>query len=137
MTRSSLRRSLAIAAMFGAFAIALPAVAQVKQVDKEPYYDDELVITVPYIRRDRVGVGANRAEEVSVSRIVSTRDLDLRYDSHVAVLRERIRDTAALVCDEAQNELRGLPLESDRECERDAVRAAMADANDLIDYRRG
>lgn len=139
VTRSSLRRSIAIAAALGALTLAVPAAAQ--SVDKgayaDAYYEDELVITAPYIERERRGAGINRTEEVSVSRIVSARDLDLRYDSDVAVLRQRIRDTAELVCDEARYELRGSPMESDRECVRDAVRDAMADANDLIAYRRG
>lgn len=139
MTRSSLRHSIAIVAVLGAFAVAVPASAQTVKKDAygDTYYDEELVITAPYIRRDRSGVGINRTEEVSVSRVVSARDLDLRYDRDVAILRDRIRETAALVCDEAQDELRGSPAETDRQCEREAVRDAMAEVNDLIAYRRG
>jgi UrcA family protein len=139
VTRSSFRRSIAFVAVLSALAVAVPAGAQTVKKDAygDTYYEEELVITAPYVRRDRSGVGINRTEEVTVSRVVSARDLDLRYDRDVAILRERIRDTAAIVCDEAQDELRGPPSESDRQCEREAVREAMADANDLISYRRG
>lgn len=139
MTRSSFRNSIAFVAVLSALAVAVPAGAQTVKKDAygDTYYDDEVVITAPYVRRERTGPGLTGGEEVTVSRIVSTSDLDLRSDSDVHLLRERIRVTAALVCEEAQDELRGAPLESDRACIRDAMRGATAEANDLIAYRRG
>jgi UrcA family protein len=105
-----------------ASALAVSAFAAPSFAD--PYYgytEDEIVVTAPYtIYRDRDRNG----EVVRVSRVVASRDLDLRYASHADELRRRISDNARIACEQAERALRGASQTSDRECVRKAVRAA-------------
>jgi UrcA family protein len=70
-------------------------------------------------------------------RVISTKDLDLRYDGDVYELHRRIEAVAEESCDEVERASPGVPLTTERECVREAVRDAMAQADDLVYARRG
>lgn len=117
-------------------AIAVTALAAPSFAD--PYYDrvyvqDEIVVTAPYtIYRDRDRNG----EVVSVTRIVDTRDLDLRYVAHVDELKRRVNSNARLACEQADRAMRGASSTSDRECYRKAVRDAQPQVVAAVDRAR-
>ncbi|MES1156602.1 MAG: UrcA family protein [Alphaproteobacteria bacterium] len=104
---------------------AVPALAQ---------DDDQIIVPAPYhIHRDVNG----ETESVEVSRIVTADGLDLRYDSDVYQLRQRIHDAAWDACDAAGQALHGESTTSDRECVRQAIRGAEPQAEDAIARARG
>jgi UrcA family protein len=80
-------------------------------------YNDEVVVTAPYAVRRRDGT-------VTVTRVVSARDLNLYYGADVDRLHQRVVDAAYLACEEAEDALRGRSVTSDRECFRKAMRGA-------------
>ncbi|HWA01595.1 MAG TPA: UrcA family protein [Caulobacterales bacterium] len=94
-------------------------------------YEDEIVVPAPYEVHHR-----QHGNLVSVSARLSTRDLDLRDDNDVALLHQRIRDTAWDVCARALEALDGVSATTDRECVRRAVLDARPQERYLIDRAR-
>jgi UrcA family protein len=128
-TRSSkLRTSLLIAAGMLTVTIA-PSFAQ-SVVKPSPYaYEENEIVVVPYgIQRYETGRrapnGIGREEVLQMSRVVATEDLNLRYDPDVAVLNQRIEYTAREICRTLDRAAWNDSVTSDRECVRDAIRAA-------------
>ncbi|MGE0046620.1 MAG: UrcA family protein [Hyphomonadaceae bacterium] len=119
-----------------AAAIAAPGayVGSAAAQDSYVKQEDEIVVYPYGVRRERMGRGplGARMQEISVSRVVTTDGLDLRYDGDVSALRARVRDTAFEACAIAEDMLNDLTLTSDRECVRDAVRGAEADIDAAV-----
>lgn len=148
MTRKSLSRASRLALIGVGVAAGLsltPAVAKDKYVYSSANPDvvvaqssDEIVIVAPYtVRRDARRSSAGRLDEtVSVTRIVSIRDLDLRYPAGVDEMNRRIAYTAELVCDEAEAHMSASSATTDRECERRAIRDARRQARMLVERAR-
>lgn len=140
--KSSRTTLLAIAAI-GAVAIAAPALA--KDMKEQGYmgepaaYSDEITILAPRVYRERTGRTSSGIpiEELTLQRVVSTSDLDLRLNGDVDELHRRIRETAQSSCDEIERASQGAPLTTERECVREATRDAMLQADALIYARRG
>lgn len=111
--------------------IATPALAQ--------SYNDEIIVGPPTVERHTTGRSSSGIpiEEMSITRVVSARDLDLRYDADVHELHRRISVTARAMCDDLDRASSGLMITSDRECVRDAVRDAMAQVDVAIYHARG
>ena len=131
---SHLRPTLLIATAVSAVCmLAAPAMAQ-------DYYDDEIVVRAPTVEREytgrRTSIGAP-INELTLRRVISARDLDLRYDADVDELYRRIDIVTAEACAEVERASRGVPLTTRRDCIRDARRDAVAQADDLIYYARG
>jgi UrcA family protein len=123
-----LARSACLALAVAFTAGALPAAAAPG--------DEEITVVAPYtIKRERSRSGVVE-ETVSVSRAVRTRDLDLRYDSDVRVLRDRIEIAARLACDEADSLLQYASYTSDAACVREAIRDAAPQTRALIQRAR-
>jgi UrcA family protein len=92
--------------------------------------NDDIVVNAPYtVHHGRDG------REVRVSRVVSTSDLDLRYDSDVQVLHQRISATARIACDEAEDVM-PFSATTDRECVRNAVHGARSKVRAVIEAAR-
>jgi UrcA family protein len=88
--------------------------------------DESVTVTAPYTvrtERERTRGSAISEERVSVSRAVSIRDLDLRYDGDVEIAVQRVDIAAREACDYA-DELQRFSETSDSECRREAVRGA-------------
>lgn len=117
--------------------ITTPSFAQ--DGDKGAYYDDEIIVTAPYVDREVTGRDATgaRIETLTTSRAVETGDLNLRHNSDVRELYRRISDAAANACREIENRSDGVPITRRSECIRDAEHSATAQADSLIDYARG
>lgn len=100
--------------------------------------DNDDIIVSPRVHHERIGRGplGNRVERVSISDVVSARDLDLRSDYDVDVLHDRVHYTAVSLCDELDRELRGLSETSDRQCVRDAVHDARPQVEAMVDRAR-
>lgn len=135
MTKMMSRVSMA--ALIAAGLAMTPALAETYKVAS----NDEIVIVAPYtVERDvdrSFGVGPDN-ERVAVSRRVSLKGLDLRYEGAVDELNRRINWTAVQVCEEAELHMRNTTTgTSDRECVRDAVRRARSEAELHIDRARG
>jgi UrcA family protein len=64
-----------------------------------------------------------------VSHFVSYKDLDLRYDGDVNVLRHRISDTASYGCSQ-------LGEQGNRDCINDAVRNTQPQVREAVYYAR-
>lgn len=127
--------SALLAAAASALAMmAAPAIAQ-NYCD-----DDEIIVQAPHVERHRTGehssIGAP-VDELVLQRIVTTKDLDLRYDADVDELYRRIRVVAVEACNEVDRASLGAALTTERECIRDAERDAIAQADEMIYYRRG
>lgn len=119
--RNSLLAAAAIALLAG---VAAPSFA-------EPYDNNEIVV-VPYgVQREVTGRSATgaRIETRSLSRVVTTEGLDLRYDAAVDELHRRIEYTARASCEELDRSSFDLQLTSDRQCVNEAVRDAMPQAD--------
>jgi UrcA family protein len=105
-----------------------------------PYYgtpNEEVIVRAPPYVQHRSAIGAP-IEDVAVSREVVIGDLDLRTGWGVHELRSRISFTATTLC----NRLNAMyPVSadnsSDRDCYRNAMRDAMAQAHDAIRAARG
>ncbi len=128
------RPTLLIAAAATALSLlAAPAIAQ-------SYDDEEIIVRGPTVERYRTGerssIGAP-IEELTLVRVISTKDLNLRYDGDVYELHRRIEAVAEESCDEVDRASQGVPLTTERECVREAVRDAMAQADGLVYARRG
>ena len=132
--------------------IAAPALAQIcepKQpiydqrpaYNPQPVYDDseDIIVTAPGVERYNTGRRTSSGAPIQVvreQRVVTTADLDLRYNADVRELRRRINDTVADACRSVERHVE-VPLDSDRDCIHDARRDAMAQADDLIATVRG
>jgi|GEM_PF-4465632 len=140
--KSSRTTLLAIAAI-SAFALTVPAIAQDKKEQGyagEPVaYSDEIIVLAPRVYRERAGRTSSGIpiEELTLQRVVTAHDLDLRRNGDVEELHRRIRETAEDSCDEIERASQGAPLTTERECVREATRGAMAQADSLIYARRG
>jgi len=88
-------------------------------------YEEDIVIT-PY------GIRESRDGTLTLSRTISTKGLDLRSDAGVDELHRRISWTAQDICDELDDAARSATMTSDRDCVRDAVRGARAQADALV-----
>lgn len=123
------RTSLFLAATLLAGAAIAPSFAQ-SVVKPDPYaYEENEIVVVPYgIQRYETGRNAPgsiaREQVLQLSRVISTDGLDLRYDPDVAALNQRVEYTAREICNELDRASAGQSTTSDRECVRDAVRAA-------------
>ncbi len=128
---------LALAAASALSLLAAPASAQ-SNGDKN-YYDDEVLVTAPHVRREVTGRDVTGARIVtsSTARAVDAADLDLRYRSDVRELHRRITDAAVDACREIEDVSTGVSLTPHSQCVRDAERSAMAQADVLIDSARG
>jgi UrcA family protein len=135
--KSSHLSALALAAAGALTLIAAPSFAQVYS-DKVAY-DDEIIVTAPYVQREVTGrdVTGARIETLTTSRAVETADLNLRYNSDVRELHRRIGDAAANACREVEEASTGVSLTPRSQCIRDAERGAMAQADALVDTARG
>lgn len=119
-------------------ALATPAFAQTKY--DSDYYDDEITVVAPGVVRERTGRRSSSGipiEELTLQRVVTTDDLDLRYDADVDELYRRIDYTVREACDEVDRASQGAPITTERQCVREATRDAMAQADALIYARRG
>ena len=121
------RSSLLIAAAATLFAgVATPSFAQ--------YYDDEIVV-VPYgVQSEVTGRSSTTGAPIetrSLSRVVTTEGLDLRYDAAVDELYRRIEFTARESCDEL-GRTADIQLTTDRQCVNEAVRDAMPQADAVV-----
>ncbi|MGE0740139.1 MAG: UrcA family protein [Hyphomonadaceae bacterium] len=125
------RLASALCAVSALALFATPALAQ--------SYDNEIVVGPPNVQRETTGRSASgaRIETLSLTRVVSARDLNLRYDADVRELHRRIRDTAVSMCNEIDRSSNGLTITSDRQCVREAVRDAMVQADAMVYYARG
>lgn len=122
------------AAAIMAFA-GTPSFAQT--VAKGEYYETNEIVVVPYgIQRERTGRRASGSlapeETLTLSRVVSTDGLNLRYEADVSALHQRVEVTARDICNELDRATAGASTTSDRECVRDAVRAAMPQADAAV-----
>lgn len=131
--RSVLSAAIAVSAI-GVF-FAIPALAQVK--DKDYYaasYDEEIIVIAPGVDRTYEGrtYSGARIETLTTQRVVTTADLDLRYDSDVRELRRRIHATAVDACRDIETSTANSMLDSRAECVRGAERSASAQADALI-----
>ena len=135
--KSSHLSALALAAASALTLIATPCFAQ--SYDDKVAYDDEIIVTAPYVQRAVTGrdVTDARNETLTTSRAVETADLNLRYNNDVRELHRRIGDAAANACREVEEASAGVSLTPRSQCIRDAERDAMAQADTLIDYARG
>ncbi|MGD9966207.1 MAG: UrcA family protein [Hyphomonadaceae bacterium] len=128
-----------LAAAIGALTLfAVPSVAQ--DNDADAYYDDEIVIEAPGVYRQNTGRRTSsgaRIEQLTTKRLVTTNDLDLRRRADVAELYRRIDDTVRDACNEVERAGHGVLITSERECIRDARRGAYAQAEVIVDARRG
>jgi UrcA family protein len=123
--------------------IAAPALAQ--SIKKDPvyydaHYDDEITIVAPGVVRQSTGRRTSSGIPITdlvAQRVVTTDDLDLRSDADVDELHRRIHDTAEEACDEIDRASAGIMITSDRQCVREAVRDAMAQADALVYSARG
>jgi UrcA family protein len=124
---SAFRTSLLLAAGVLTAATIAPSFAQ-SVVKPAPYaYEENEIVVVPYgIQRYETGrrVGIGREVVVQMSRVVLTDGLDLRYDPDVATLNQRVEVTAREICSTLERSSPGGAVTSDRDCVRDAVRAA-------------
>lgn len=103
-------------------------------------YGDEIIVIAPGVYRDDTGRRTSSGipiQDLTTQRAIDTYDLNLRRDADVAELHRRIRETAEEACDEIERASQGPMLTSDRECVREATREAMAQADELVLYRRG
>lgn len=125
-----------------ALAFAAPALAKKPASYDQPIaysssYESDEIVVVPYgIQRYETGQRTSlggREEVFTLSRIVTSDGLNLRYDADAAELYRRIDATARDICNELD---RATPTSSttDRECIRDAVRQARPHADAMI-YR--
>ncbi|MGQ0532160.1 MAG: UrcA family protein [Caulobacteraceae bacterium] len=134
MTRkSSVRATLAFLALSTLALAAAPAVAQ-------SYDDDEIVVVAPGVVREPTGRRTSSGIPITdlvTQRLVTAKDLDLRYDADVNELHRRIRVTAEDACNDIERASAGMLITSDRECVRDAMRDAMAQADALVYSARG
>jgi UrcA family protein len=122
-----------------ALAIATPSLAEtvILPDGRVAYTDDEIVVTPPYVVSRERGRGPyGRTDAVRVSRVVSARDLDLRYAASVDELHRRVIETAQVACEQAEDALRGDTTTSDRECVRAAVRGAMPQFRAVVSNAR-
>lgn len=137
-----MKLALSLAAAAAALALAAPSIADVAKKDTSYYTpaayaeaEGDIVVRPYGIVRERTGrrtsIGG-REEILSMSRVVTTAGLDLRYDAHVDELYRRISHTAAQICDELERASFGASMTSDRECVRDAVRDARYQADTLV-----
>ncbi|MFZ2028906.1 MAG: UrcA family protein [Vitreimonas sp.] len=135
--KSSKISALALAAAGALTLIAAPSFAQ--EANDKFAYDDEIIVTAPYVEREVTGRDATgaRIETLTTSRAVETGDLNLRYNSDVRELHRRISDAAANACREIEERSNGVPVTRRSECIRDAERSATAQAESLVDYARG
>jgi UrcA family protein len=135
--KSSHLSALALAAAGALTLIAAPSFAQ--SYDDKVAYDDEIIVTAPYVEHEVTGrdVTGARIETLHTSRAVEVADLDLRYSRDVRELHRRIGDAAANACTEVEEASTGVSLTPRSQCIRNAERGAMAQADALIDYARG
>lgn len=125
-----------LVAAAGAFALAaLPAIAQ-------DYDDgeDDIVVEASGVVRERTGRRSSSGipiDELTVQCLVTSSDLDLRYDADIDELYRRIDYTVREACNEIERASQGVPITSERECVREARRDAMGQAEALIYARRG
>jgi UrcA family protein len=135
--KSSHLSALALAAAGALTLIATPSFAQ--DYSDKVAYDDEIIVTAPYVHREVTGRDASgaRIETLTTERAVETGDLNLRYNSDVRELHRRIADAAVNGCREVEEASTGVSLTTRTQCIRDAERSATAQADALIDYARG
>jgi UrcA family protein len=118
------RLALVVAAVAG-LGVAAPAFAQ----------DDEIIVTPYQVHRDydrRSG-----GDVYSLSALVTTKGLDLRYNSDVDVLQDRISYTARDVCEAIEDAVRRDLTTSDRQCIREAVNRAQPQVRAVVARARG
>jgi UrcA family protein len=133
--------TFALAAAGALTLLAAPAPAQDYYRANQPVYDDEedIVVTAPGVHREITGRSASTGapiETLTEQRVVTTDDLDLRYDGDVQRLYRRIDRTVAAACRSVERRV-DTPLDDDRDCVRDARNDAFAQADHLIAEARG
>ena len=135
--KSSHLSAFALAAAGALTLIAVPSFAQ--SYDDKGYYDDEIIVTAPYVQREVTGRDTTGAliETSTTQRAVETGDLDLRYNGDVRELHRRIGDAAANACRELEESSPGVSITPRSQCIRDAERGAMIQAEAMINYARG
>jgi len=107
--------------------------------------DDDITVTAPRtFQRQELGRSTTGApvEQVSLTRTVPHRDLDLTLVSDVRILDARIATTAKEACEQLNRmypssnySLRDNKTELQRDCYKDAVREAMKQKDTLIGVR--
>lgn len=111
-----MRKLLIATAAIGAFAAAAPALAQSTV--------GELTVT---------GAWYEEGRPVTLSRVVSYADLDLRYQHDQDVLRQRVNATARDICDQL-GEDRPNHTNLGRSCQDRAISDAMNQVRDAVAY---
>ena len=127
-------------ALIAAGALSLvPAPSSAQSYKDKAAYDDEIIVTAPYVHRRVTGrdVTGARIETLTTSRAVETGDLNLRYRSDVRELHRRINDAAANACREIEASTGNVLITTRSQCVRSAEHSAMAQADALIDSARG
>lgn len=129
-----------IALAAAAAALAAPALAQDKmKVADASFYSSDEIIVVPYgVQRYTTGRSSIGApiETRTLSRVVDTSDLNLRYNSDVVELQRRIAFTARESCRELRRTA-DIPLDTQRQCVNEAVRDAQAQVESAVAVARG
>src|SRR5262249_6643666 len=116
--------------------------AQTYYEPKQPVYDDstDIIVTAPGVQHYDTGRRTSSGAPIvtlTEQRVVETADLDLRYSNDdVEELYRRIDDTVVDACRDVERQTL-TPLDSNRDCVRDARRDAMAQADDMIAVARG
>ncbi len=124
-------RSTLLASAFGAALVALPAAAQDYGRVDEPAAaaPESVIVTAPEFHAERNTMGL--PGKLTLRRVVSYRDLDLRTHEGARELRARVRDTVSEVCDQLRDAypLREQPTEH---CFTTAYDAAMLKTDEAI-----
>ncbi|RVQ69307.1 UrcA family protein [Croceicoccus ponticola] len=103
----------------------------------QPADTQEIMVIAPQVtvEKERArGAMMGKVLVYSVQRTVSFADLDLRSDSGVQTLKDRIRDAAKSGCDQISKDY---PLVTDDSCMRIAVSNGMSQADQVISRARG
>ena len=110
----------------------------------EPHYDrygpayrlDDLTVTAPRQSTGRSATTGAPIERVSLSRVVSLHDLDLRTDWGVDAMYERISQAARAACRQI-DVMHPISIQGDPPCLRGALEDAYLQAEVAIDAARG
>ena len=122
----------AAAVAFNLGLAAIPADAQGAYSDNDDQGVEGVTVTAPrQVGRSAIGAPI---EEVSASRVVDYRDLDVGSDWGARELKARIQRAAASACDQLDRDY-PYTVDAGDDCYRDAVRNGLQDASYQIGYR--
>lgn len=117
-------------------ALVIAAGAFAATAQAEPYYaDDGVTVVSPYIvKKQRDTSSVTGGQRITVSRVVSTRDLDLRRGDDVYRLNREVEYAASDVCRQIDlvEPAAYFTASEQRECYRDALRGAQRQVNRAV-----